>query len=1325
MPIGGSSSFNPIPTEEIWQDVSVILPNNFVTNYFYDEEVDLTGVCVKYHLPTQSGEEIEWKYKYYEDNPEYFSVEKDTDGYVSSGYRRITYNDGWQSHTAYVVANFLIKDRYKLNVVSLSLDCSEQNPAVIPLEGKDAKDCVNSMTVEKMSKRYNTSADVPYYYIKNGSSTSLIFRTSTTQSTSIITYSQAVNPVETHKLNVGISVEPLGEDIEFTSIDIPITFRKPIALDVSGTDGVEYYIGRQNIFINPSNLTYKLIYNDNTEEIIYDTSFLYHLTENDNVPLVSGESVLSNNPSILWVYRYVSVAYEGSTIYSATLKATYDVQYKPDGIVSVEILNEYVEFILGNKLEEQRNKFTIKATYESGYIDNNFQNYTFDNINYILEPLTEDISITIGSNIHKTLDYTKLSGHYVNPELDTLIVSNLGSTALSNKLEGFNFTNTKIKATFSNASYEKEYVFGRIGTGLIDYYEISSDIHTGEEDLDWYNGNEPIDLTMEEGYQDVIVTFSVKNIFDNTNIKSIDVHFTIFDIINITGISVDNPFIEYKVGEVFPKDDDNTMVTIYWEQQVGGNDAFLRKQIPLKSGFGSLSIQPFNETLRNVNYAKTIKISSVLNSNVYTTYNIQVKPRELLDEDKTIVLSAHLTTDPNVLELKDEHNVIYGWIKNVFDKNKNARVVLIDDFLSPIDGMANIEVTFPSYHEGEADKINNCHFGCLFGANNAVNRLFVSGNREIGNADWHTAELNLTDYEGEIEMTNGNFSYIPSESVMYYGETDNAICGYEIVSNDKLLVLKTKSDKEKTVYFRTPTLLKALDSSGNEQTDINGETLVQEEFSLVKGNNSVAGISPKSILNLNGDLLFVSSDNEVVGLDLVGIVGDNQRYANSRSKAIDKKLHELDLSDCIFWTNNKYAFLSIKGYGLFVTHFEARTENQYEWWYLTSNNPTTFIEIDDEIYFGNDDGSFSKMFNGTWRDVKKLFIRRDQTVLISIYPDIEEIGVDSSIIEKMDTKTSYKFRTIEGDEYTKDIYFKVGDIRTTPDNNTDFRINGDSKVLELVSSNIERREKLLKSIADNKLYYLNVIDEDKVEGEPVVIDCDKTTVDNPFIDCFGKPFKMQKVLEGDLDYTSEVERYRLLVKENGEWVQTTVGRLHNARLCEKLINDVDVVDLNKTTNRFKLKENGDYLNIVPYGNQTTQEIARGEIREYRDVDALYITAPLLANSLNTFKTVWQVTMTNDTDIDSALQVCIASNKVPYSETKQLETAGRLGVDLNAFAFFDVDYDKVVVPRTYTINRTLPMQKFLCFGFRNKSGYNAVLSEMAVTYTLPFPSYGSD
>ena len=342
--------------------------------------------------------------------------------------------------------------------------------------------------------------------------------------------------------------------------------------------------------------------------------------------------------------------------------------------------------------------------------------------------------------------------------------------------------------------------------------------------------------------------------------------------------SLKNPYTDYVVGDTFLNENDTTEVVISYQD---GSSNYRSMTINLNSGFPSLAVMPQQGTIwkKNLDNSKTIKVSSILDQSIYAEYSISVAPKGYVSttrvhdlvvvwqESLTLTDSTIFTTDYGVLVLvKEEYTEViegirtllsglsigygesdvqpYGYIDDFFNEDSACKVVMFNDYLPPIEGSPNQTINFPCYRESNANLINKCRIGILFGSNNATNRLFVSGNPDVPNADWHTSEINTTNVDGEILKTNGDFSYFANESIMYYGETDNAVIGYDIVSNDKLLVLKSKSDKEKTVYFRTPTLLRAMDASGNVMTDINGETLYQEEYSLVKGNNSNAGIKP-------------------------------------------------------------------------------------------------------------------------------------------------------------------------------------------------------------------------------------------------------------------------------------------------------------------------------------------------------------------------------------------------------------------------------------------------------------------------------------------------
>lgn len=63
---------------------------------------------------------------------------------------------------------------------------------------------------------------------------------------------------------------------------------------------------------------------------------------------------------------------------------------------------------------------------------------------------------------------------------------------------------------------------------------------------------------------------------------------------------------------------------------------------------------------------------------------------------------------------------------------------------SPVTGEDNIKVLAYKDNEGYQDRIKGCTIGALFGVNGAADRLFLSGNPNYLNVDWHSGQYQLT-----------------------------------------------------------------------------------------------------------------------------------------------------------------------------------------------------------------------------------------------------------------------------------------------------------------------------------------------------------------------------------------------------------------------------------------------------------------------------------------------------------------------------------------------------------------------------------------------------
>ena len=689
--------------------------------------------------------------------------------------------------------------------------------------------------------------------------------------------------------------------------------------------------------------------------------------------------------------------------------------------------------------------------------------------------------------------------------------------------------------------------------------------------------------------------------------------------------------------------------------------------------------------VKNTNYPSDFIIEELRNQ--ATTYIDENGVRQL-----NLGYNSYLT-----LKAMKQEGYFVGYLEDVGRTTTNARVILFKDYIPPLEAESNIEVKYPCYVEGNANYINKCKFGILFGNNNAKNRLFLSGNSDIPNCDWHSNQISSSFNNVEL---NGNFTYFADTSWCYYGETDNKIVGYDIVSNEKLLVLKDYSDKETTIYFRNPLLMTAIDGAGNIKTGVNNEYLYQEEFALIQGNNSVAGISPNAIANLNGDTLFISNDNKVVGLDLEGIVGDNQRYANTRSYYIDEYLRKQDLSNAKLWTNNKEMYLLLKE-AIFVANIDMYFDKQYEWFIMNIPNVDTVIDINNIRYFGTSDGKIYKQ-NKEYYDIKKTYIG-EGGVLATLHIDDYVIYTNYDHLSNLDLSKPHLFKILpSSNEY---MYQQIATVSNLIEDNADFYTNYDNVNFKFNVQTEEGIRKILNLLGEDKWVYFNDIE---------LIETDIKTIK------YNSKYKLKRYE----DFDNELDNaYYELIDEEGNSID--VRNIRKANICYKLDGEYEIYDIDLDNSSFKLKYNGYKVDIVPYNIQSQSMVVKAVIKECENVECYYITKPYDFGTLNYNKTIYGWALTNDTGIPSWLEVTYTHNKIPYNKTKSLMqiSVDEMGVDFNLLSFMKMDLDKNIIPRVSANYRVLPNVNFLCFGFRNNGATNSVLSKMSITYVVSSPAYG--
>lgn len=282
----------------------------------------------------------------------------------------------------------------------------------------------------------------------------------------------------------------------------------------------------------------------------------------------------------------------------------------------------------------------------------------------------------------------------------------------------------------------------------------------------------------------------------------------------------------------------------------------------------------------------------------------------------------------------------------------------------------------------DAEKIAGCTVSTLFGLNGNSDRLFVGGNPEMPNVDWHSG---YTDKDGK----GGNFGYFPSDSSATLGSASSWIKGYQRLSDGTLAVYKEKSNKEATLYLR----------SGVSETDSAGR--IKEYYPNNGGYLTEGAVNSECFGVLGADMLMLS-ENGVYGLEISENIASQQRFLKERSKPVNPLLtahSSLAYARAVVF-DNKY-FLAVDGKVYIADGRYTRKESgdmgdtfSYEW-YVWDNCPVrTWIIDGNRLGFGTNDGRIC-FFGETYTDSYFVNIR---------YPDFgfnrDNFGMSGFVINE-------------------------------------------------------------------------------------------------------------------------------------------------------------------------------------------------------------------------------------------------------------------------------------------------------------------------------------
>ena len=255
--------------------------------------------------------------------------------------------------------------------------------------------------------------------------------------------------------------------------------------------------------------------------------------------------------------------------------------------------------------------------------------------------------------------------------------------------------------------------------------------------------------------------------------------------------------------------------------------------------------------------------------------------------------------------------------------------------VTPVTGEDNVKITAYRTVSGYADRINKCTFGVLYGMKGGKDRLFLSGNPEFRNYDWHSEPYKPT--------------YFTDTGYARLGSDSSSLIGYSVIANH-LAAHKDELEPEQNIFLR----------AGSVDSDDN------EVFTITNTLRGIGSIAKDSFGYLETEPLFLTRQGifAVTAQDITG-----EKYSQNRSFYLNGKLlDEPNLEKayaCVFNDNywlclNNVAYI-LDGLQPTVTDKAAPySTRQYAGFYRTNIPANVMWVYENELYFGTNDGRVCK-----------------------------------------------------------------------------------------------------------------------------------------------------------------------------------------------------------------------------------------------------------------------------------------------------------------------------------------------------------------------------
>lgn len=566
----------------------------------------------------------------------------------------------------------------------------------------------------------------------------------------------------------------------------------------------------------------------------------------------------------------------------------------------------------------------------------------------------------------------------------------------------------------------------------------------------------------------------------------------------------------------------------------------------------------------------------------------------------------------------------------------------------------NIVVTFYKATEGNEEQITKCHFGTLFGVNGNSDRLFLSGNSDTPNIDWHSEE--------------DDFTYFGDMNTAVMGSENCPVMGYARLSDSTLVIYKAHSTQESNIFFRVGEYKTTYESDGETVKTIKGV------FPTTAGAIGEGVVSHWANCSLGGDVLILST-NGVFGIELADNVVSQQRFAKERSRFINDDLKKYaDLSGAVAIAYQNRYYLSIDGMCYVAdARFKATADGDmsdtvnYEWWIWNNIPANVWGVIDSVLCFGTKNGQLC-VFDNEYTD-----------------RGYDSLNSGDLAVSPTDDKFTYNsdFDIAEGDliKLTSDVFYSfidssaIEDIVEVPD--TVHGGNGNRYAIQ-VSADI------IQTLNDGTEVYIDSVGTSGlVAGTKYII--------------------------ADVDMGA---RYFFLTNSSGEYVSVSDTTDFNIRRSLKG-QLVTICDVNEIASKFKVKifaDDESAVDIVAYNSQNPPS-PTASLYIVRNVVAEWQTPAFDFGSNAHTKTLVALSITTEAIVNGQLQVAWETRAAFRTfDSKGISYFSFDDMDFNNFTF------DMAFATSYT-RKVKENFNYIIFSFKSDNNRDCAVNSFTIQYKV--------